>query len=305
MRHYTFVDYATQFYGILVVCLIALFHNHTVPHWGLLLAANAAIVAISHGLIAWHGRGSPGKALDFFRHFYPVLLYTFFFCETGMLNRMFFADYLDPLLIHWEQAVFGHQPAVLFMQKLPYLAVSELFYAAYFSYYVMIAGVGIALFIRNRQHFFHYVSVISFIFYICYTVYIFIPVIGPRVFFREIDGYNLPAELQQLAVVDYYPQAIQSGPFYQLMAWIYRTFESPGAAMPSSHVAIALCTVYFSFRYLPRIRYAHLAAAILLSLATVYCRYHYALDVVAGVLTTALLLPLSNLLYRRFGNSHS
>jgi membrane-associated phospholipid phosphatase len=87
------------------------------------------------------------------------------------------------------------------------------------------------------------------------------------------------------------------------MAWIYRTFESPGAAMPSSHVAIALCTVYFSFRYLPKIRYVHLAVAILLSLATVYCRYHYALDVVAGVLTTALLLPLSNYLYSKFGDS--
>ena len=30
-----------------------------------------------------------------------------------------------------------------FMAQLPYLAVSELFYGAYFSYYVMIAGVEI------------------------------------------------------------------------------------------------------------------------------------------------------------------
>jgi membrane-associated phospholipid phosphatase len=305
VKHYTFVDCATQCYAAMVVLLIAFFHNNTVPRWEWLLAANAAVVVAVHVLIMWHGRGRPGKVLDFFRHFYPVLLYTFFFCETGLLNRMFLTDYLDPQLIRWEQAVFGCQPGVLFMQNLPYLAVSELFYASYFSYYVMIAGVGIALFLRNRQQFYHYVTVISFIFYVCYTVYIFIPVIGPRVFFREIAGYNLPAELQQLAVVDFYPQAIQSGPFYQLMAWIYRTFESPGAAMPSSHVAIAICTVYFSFCYLPRIRYVHLVMAILLSLATVYCRYHYALDVVAGVLTAVLLLPLANFLYRRFGNAHS
>jgi len=143
------------------------------------------------------------------------------------------------------------------------------------------------------------------VFYICYTIYIFIPVIGPRVFFREIAGYSLPAELQQLAVVDYYPQAIQAGPFFQLMAWIYRTFESPGAAMPSSHVAIALCTVFFSFRYLRKIRYVHLVMAVMLCLSTIYCRYHYAVDVVAGVLTAALLLPLGNCLYRTFDRSRS
>ena len=32
-------------------------------------------------------------------------------------------------------------------------------------------------------------------------------------------------------------------------------FEAPGAGFPSSHVAVALCTVYFSFRYLRPIRY--------------------------------------------------
>jgi membrane-associated phospholipid phosphatase len=305
VRHYTFVDHATQGYTGLVVVLIALFHNSTVPHWGLLLGAHASILFIVHVLIEWHGRGTPNKAVDFLRHFYPVLLYTFFFCETGMLNRMFFADYLDPMVIRWEQALFGGQPSVVFMQELPYLAVSELFYASYFSYYVMISGVGIALFIRNREQFFHYVSVISFIFYVCYLIYIFIPVIGPRVFFREIAGYNLSADLQQLAVVDYYPQSIESGPFFHVMAWIYRTFESPGAAFPSSHVAIALCTVYFSFLYLRKIRFLHLAVAVLLCLATVYCRYHYAVDVLGGVLTAVLLLPIGNHLYRTFERSRS
>ena len=68
------------------------------------------------------------------------------------------------------------------------------------------------------------------------------------------------------------------------MLWVYRVFEAPGAALPSSHVAVALCTVFFSFRYLRRIRYVHLAVAVLLCLATVYCRYHYVVDVLAGLL---------------------
>ncbi len=299
MKHYTFVDYATQGYTVLAGLLMMLLHNDTVPSWQWMLAGHAACVVAVHWLIQRHGRGRAGKILDFFRHFYPVLLYTAFFRETGMLNRMLVTDYMDPMVIAWDQALFGIQPSVLFMDKLPYLAVSEMFYAAYFSYYIMIAGVGLALFFRNRRQFFHYVSIVSFVFYICYIVYIFLPVIGPRVFFREIEGYTLPPEVQILAATDVYPAAVKSGMFFQLMAFIYRVFEAPGAAFPSSHVAVALCTVYFSFRYLRPIRYWHLAVAILLCCATVYCRYHYVVDVLAGLATAAVLVPLGNWLYVR------
>ena len=300
MKHYTFVDYATQAYLALVGLLILLFHNHTVPAWPRLVAAHAAALVLIHGLIRLHGRGRPGWLLDFLRHFYPVLLYTAFFIETGLLNRMFFPDYLDPLVARWEQWLFGCQPSVLFMEALPWLAVSELFYAAYFSYYIMIAGVGLALFLRHRRQFFHYVSVVSFLFYVCYLIYIILPVIGSRTFFRQVDGYALPEPIQQLAVTDEYPAAVQAGVFFQIMKWIYREFESPGSAFPSSHVAVALCTVFFSFRYLRRIRYAHLGVAVLLCLSTVYCRYHYAVDVLAGLVTAAVVIPLGNWLYFRF-----
>ncbi len=300
LRHYTFVDYATQAYALLVGLLIVLFHNHTVPHWGWVLIAHGLNLVLVHGLIQWQARTHAGGVLGFLRHFYPVLLYIWFFSETGWLNRMFVADYQDPMVIRWEQALFGCQPSVLFMQRLPYLGLSELFYASYFSYYIMIGGVGIALFLRDRQQFFHYVSVVSFVFYICYLIYIFLPVIGPRVFFREIGGYSLSDDLQQLATTDDYPDAIQVGVFFRIMALIYHVFEAPGAALPSSHVAIATCTVYFSFRYLRPIRYWHLALAILLCLSTIYCRYHYAVDVLTGLLAALVLIPTGNWFYFKF-----
>jgi len=303
VKNYTFVDYATQAYMALVGLLILLFHNGTVPHWGKLLCLHIAGLFIVHALIQAHARRPKSRVLDFLRHFYPVLLYTAFFVETGSLNRMFFRDYLDPVVAQWEQQLFGCQPSVLFMETFPGLLVSELFYLCYFSYYVMIGGVGIALFVRSRSQFFHYVSVVSFVFYVCYLVYIVLPVIGSRVFFHQVDGYVLPAATQQLAVTDTYPASVQAGVFFQLMKWVYRVFEAPGAALPSSHVAVALCTVYFSFRYLRPIRYLHLAIAALLCLATVYCRYHYVSDVLAGLLTAAVLIPLGNWLYGKFRRS--
>jgi membrane-associated phospholipid phosphatase len=304
VKSYTFVDYATQAYVAATGLLILAFHNRTVPHWTWLLGAHVLGLVLIHGLIRLCAAPRPAPLLNFFRHFYPVLLYAAFFCETGALNRMFFPEFLDPQVAQLEQRLFGCQPSVLFMQKLPWLPVSEVFYASYFSYYVMIGGVGIALFLRNRQQFFHYVSVVSFVFYLCYLFYIIVPVVGSRAFFHQVEGYTLPNEVQQLAVTDVYPDAVRGGIFFRLMAWIYRVFEAPGAALPSSHVAVALCTVFFSFRYLRPIRYAHLAVACLLCLSTVYCRYHYVVDVVGGLLTAAVLVPLGNWLYLRFGENN-
>jgi membrane-associated phospholipid phosphatase len=165
----------------------------------------------------------------------------------------------------------------------------------------MISGIGIALYVRNRSQFFHFVSVLSFVFYCCYTLYILLPVAGPRVFLNAfVPVYTLPEQLHALAPVAFYPEAVTKGPFYVIMGVIYDVFESPGAAFPSSHVAAALCTLYFSFRYLPRAFPFHTVAVLLLCLSTIYGRYHYAVDVLAGILTALVLIPVGNNLYARF-----
>src|SRR5437868_6736535 len=134
MKHYTFVDYVTQGYMALVAGLVLFFHNGTVPQWRWLLAAHLAGLLLVHWLIQPRPTMRLGGGLQFARHFYPVFLYIWFFSETGWLNRMFFKQYMDPMVIGWEQSLFGFQPSIVFMQKLPYLLVSEIFYAAYFSY---------------------------------------------------------------------------------------------------------------------------------------------------------------------------
>jgi membrane-associated phospholipid phosphatase len=303
VKGYTFVDYATQGYLALVGLLIVLFHGSTVPHWPWLVGAHLGAGTVIQALI-WGSRRRPQSGgIRFIRYFYPVLLYAGLFAETGWLNQIFIKGYLDATIIRWDQALFGCQPSLVFMERFPYLLVSEIFYAAYFSYYLMIGGVGIALYLRNRPAFFRYVSVVSFVFYICYLIYICVPVIGPPVFFRPINGYSLPSELQRMALAEGYPRAITSGIFYKIMKWIYQVFEAPGAAIPSSHVAVALCTVYFSFRYLRSFRWVHLLMALLLCLSTVYCRYHYACDVLAGGLTAALLIPAGEWLYSKFNSA--
>ena len=297
-RSYTFVDYATQCYvafvGLAVLCLA----RGTVPGWPFLVAAHAAAMGLIHVLIRSQAARPGRPVLDFLRHFYPMLLYGPFYWETGVLNHLLTPGFLDPFFIRLEARLFGLQPGLAFMDWLPYPAVSELLYAAYFSFYLMIAGVALALYLRDRGQFRHFVSVISLLFYVCYLVFLFAPVVGPLIFFRKIPGYQLPADVQPV-VAPAFPAAIQAGPCYHLMRWVYRPFEAPGASFPSSHVAVAIGTAYFSFLYLRRIRWLHLVAVILLCASTVYCRYHYAVDVVAGALVAAALIPLGNRLHRR------
>ena len=273
----------------------------SVPEWPWLVAAHAAGLLAVHALVRAHSRYPGRRWLDFLRHFYPVLLYTALFCETSHINLMFADRYLDPEFIRLEAWVFGCQPAILFMEKLPYLAVSELFYFAYFSYYLMIVGVGVALYWQDRGRFFHFLTVTTVLFYGCYLVYVFLPVIGPHIFFESFPGYPTPPEweVQPLAVTPVFPEAVFAGPFFQIMKVVYTNFGSTGAAFPSSHVAVAVCTLYFSRRYLPRWRWIHGTFVVLLCLSTVYCRYHYAVDVLAGLAMAAVFIPLGNWLYKK------
>ncbi len=299
MKHYTFIDYATQGYLALVGLLLLFLRTGTAPAWAYLAAAHAAGLVVIHLLIRGHAAHPGNRVLEFLRHFYPVLLYTGLYRETGALNHLLGVGFLDPFFIRLEASLFGAQPSLVFMDRLPYLPVSELFYASYFSYYVMIGGIGLALYLRDRRQFFHYLSVISFVFYVCYLIYMFVPVIGPRVFWESAE-FALPPDLLPVPPPSF-PAAVTNGMFYQIMLLIYRLFEAPGAAFPSSHVAVAITTVVFSFRYLRRIRWVHFAVMLMLCTSTVYCRYHYVVDVAAGAVTAALLVPLANWLYRRFG----
>ncbi len=293
---YSFVDWVTQGYIVLVGLLVLALHGSSVPHWELLVAIHAIALAVLPLLIRSARLRPQSRVLDFLRNFYPVLLYLGFYSEIGSINHMLFSGFLDPFFIRLDARIFGVQPSLFLMSALPYRPLSELLYAAYFSYYVMIAGIGLALYLRDRRQFLHYLSVVTFTFCCCYLLFDLFPVMGPRIFYGPVPGYSLPASLIPRAVPAV-PEAVAGGPFFLLMGWIYRTFETGGAAFPSAHVAIALTTLWFSFRYLRSIRWPHLIVVILLCFSTVYCRYHYAVDVAGGILVAALFVPFGSRLF--------
>jgi len=300
-RSYRLVDWMTQGFLAGMVLILTLLHRRAPNGWEWVVAGHLATMAAIHRLILQVQRGDAHRAWRLLREFYPVLLYTAFFRETELVNRALGWPRLDPLFLRWEDRLFGCQPSVSLMDALPHLWISEPLYAAYFSYYLMVAGLGLFLLLRHPQTFRHFVSVVSLVFYACYAVYLMVPVIGPRLLFRDT-----PERAWYLATYPHllppaYPEAVTQGPCFQLMAFIYRNFEALSAAFPSSHVAIAVTTAWFSWRYVPLLRWFHAVAAGLLCISTVYCRYHYAVDVPAGLLMAAMLIPVGNRLHARWG----
>ncbi|MGE5839095.1 MAG: phosphatase PAP2 family protein [Deltaproteobacteria bacterium] len=297
-RGYRFVDFATPAYLLLVGILVLLFHNGRVPLFPLYLLAHGVSILAIHAFVTGNTRRPDNRFFSFFRNFYPLILYAFLYRESELLNLMFVDRYLDPAFIAFEEGLFGFQPAIAFMNALPHRLVSEFFYMSYFSYYVMIPGVGLALFFRRREEFWHYLAVLSFVFYVCFLAFMILPVAGPPAFFMEIPRYPEQYRLPYYPLE--FPTSVTSGVFFHVIGFLYKGFESGGGAFPSSHVAAALCVLYFSWRYLPKVRYLILAATVALSFATVYCRYHYAVDVFAGAWTAAILVPIGEWLYRRY-----
>lgn len=305
LSRYRLVDFATQGY-LLFVALVALALRG--EHWAELVALHVGGMAVVHLLITSdpraatadfdHRQSTITACRAWLREFYPILLYIGLYVETVVVNRMVNAPRLDPWLLRADHALFGFEPAEAFPLALAQPLFSEFMHLSYLTYYVMVGGVGLWLSLRNLPAFRHFVTVVSLVFYACYATYLFVPAVGPRVLFE-----TTPERDQFVAQ---YGREPRSAPPPASGQWAQRVFvlveeqgEIPGAAFPSSHVAVALVTAWFSWRYIRRIRWLHLFFALTILFSTVYTRAHYAVDAIAGLVAAALLFATAQALYLR------
>lgn len=305
LDRYRLVDFATQGYLLFVALLAAALRRE---HWVELVALHVGGMGVVHVLIASDprtkadeagGRPSPAAAgRSWLREFYPILLYTGLYVEIAAVNRMVNLPRLDPWLLKLDHALFGFQPAEAFPVALPQPLFSEFMHLSYLSYYLMVGGVGLWLSLRNLTAFRHFVTVVSLVFYACYATYLFVPAVGPRVLFADS-----PERAQFVAQYGREPREVSPPTEAEwarsALAVVEANGEIPGAAFPSSHVAVAFVTAWFSWKYLRRIRWLHLGFAVTVLLSTVYTRAHYAVDIIGGLAAAALLGPAAHALFVR------
>ncbi len=266
-------DTLTVAYNLFVLAFV-------LTSWGRVAAApaHAAFNAGVIGVVLWLGRRRRCRPKESIYArlslCHPLILYTFLYYQTGLLNRVLVPEFLDPIFLRADIAVFGAFPAIYLHRALGGPFADEFFHVAYLSYYLVIVLVSLLLFRKSLGAFQRFLFQLSALFYLCYATYVFLPVEGPLVE-RGLVFHG-------------------SGLFERIVDFLYAKGENPGAAFPSSHVAVALLVALWGGTHFPRLKPLLLAQFVLLSISAVYCSFHYGVDIIAGVLLGAGMLVLMN-----------
>jgi membrane-associated phospholipid phosphatase len=267
------VDKLTLIYIVAVGLIIFIFKNNLINYHHYILGHILSVI----GLLIFY-KLSEKFNLQLLRDWYPLIIVSFLYKETGYLNQIVFKGFWDYFIFNLEQNVFGIDLGLTLFHYFKNIFVNEFMYMSYFSYYLIIPVLGFLIYKKNRKMFHFYLLSIMTTYYICYLLYIFIPIAGPF-------------EFEHLKI---------SGIFFdKIIHFFYKHGELPGSAMPSSHVAIALVVLIYSkitHSFFP----IFLVMFICLAISTMYLRYHYFLDVEAGILTGIFCFYLSVYFIKKF-----
>ncbi len=204
----------------------------------------------------------------FVHDWYPLAIMPLLYAELATLNvAVWHGRYFDGVIQGVEQAVFGTQPSYALSRALPYLALSEPLHACYLSYYLIIYGPPIILYLLGRRgDFRRLVFALMLTFFVHYLFFVYFPVSGPRYLFPAPGG------------------VLAEGPVYRAAHKLLEAGSSRGAAFPSSHVAVSTAQAVLVWRYLPRWAPLVTVLAVGLAFGAVYGGFHYATDAMVGFL---------------------
>lgn len=236
----------------------------------------------------------PCRLMRFARIVVQMALLSWWYPDTYELNRML--PNLDHVFASAEQSLFGCQPALLFCQKMPWHAVSELMDMGYASYYPMIVLAAVYYFVWRYAEFQKAAFVILASFFAYYVIFVLVPVTGPTFYYRAVGLDNIEAGIFP-SVGDWFNSHTEclpspgytDGLFYHLVEDAKAAGERPTAAFPSSHVGISTVIMLLVWHTRNRrLFFCMVPFYLFLCMATVYIQAHYAIDALAGLATGAL-----------------
>jgi len=241
--------------------------------------AEAAVIAAGYGALGAFAFAAPslrrrGGAVRFVAEFYPLMAAVGLYTAIGMANTTAGVSH-DAIVQRWEEAVLGSQPSREWIRAMPFPWLSWMLHAGYLSYYFILAGAPLGLWLSGRQEGARRVTfAMMAAFYICYAVFLAFPVAGPRYTFALAENAATSTAIAQAT-----QRLLDNG-----AAW--------GTAFPSSHVAVSLVAAGTTLREWRALGFPLLVAALLLTLGTVYGQFHYAVDAIAGVALAASIVAV-------------
>jgi membrane-associated phospholipid phosphatase len=264
------VDVWTLAYLAFVTAVLAARWSLPLPRPELLVLAHVLILATVLLAAALRTR----RPNAFLAEFYGVFLLSGVYTEVGILNSVQGLSH-DRLVQSWEASLFGGQPSFEWIRAMPWPPMSYVLHAAYLSYYFIVAGTPLVLWLSGRKDGARETILrIMATFYVCYAVFLLFPVAGPR--------YLFP--LVQNAATDIGPARFTQQLLNNAAAW--------GTAFPSSHVAVSVVTALSAWLAWRAFGAFVVVLAALLTLGTVYGQFHYAIDAIAGTVVGVAMLAV-------------
>ncbi len=278
--HFLPVDCAVM--GYMAVTLVYMLFgaqklNHVLNHIEVRLLMALLIVAFARFDVAKAGQN---KVFYFLRNFYPLLILSYFYKETGYLNNIVF-NYFDGYVVYLEKALWGMQPSIEFSKHFPQKWFSELMNFSYFFYYFLTLGIGLLAYFWNKTRLQKIIFMVAVSFLIYYLIFAFFPVKGPQFWFYGADA-----------------KPVDSYFFSKMVKLAQHIGETQTGAFPSSHVGMSVIFLILTYKYLRKTFWVILIPVVLLWFATVYIKAHYLIDVIGGFITAPLIYWVSDKMYK-------
>ena len=265
---FNIVDRLTLAYLVFATVLIILCRQN-VKSWAVLLPIHAGLMALISGL-AW-ARAKDIPLLSFVSHWYPTVLFLFFFEEIGLIVHAIHPGWFDEHLIRADFALFGVHPTVWIEQFSNYW-LTEYMQLVYTSYFLLTIGLGAYLWLKDkRQQFAVFMVSTCVAYYLNYLIFVFFPIESP---------HHTLNHLQQIELV--------GGPFTAFINLLEQHGRVHGGAFPSNHVAGSVVVLISTWRFARRHALWMTPLVLSICVATIYGRYHYVIDVFAGAVMAVI-----------------
>ena len=261
-------DRLTLAYLVFSTTLIAVC-SQNISRWATLLPIHFGLMAMIIGLAQARARNVRG--LNLLSHWYPTLLFLFFFEEIGLIVHAIFPGWFDDILIKADYAMFGAHPTVWIEQFSGYW-LNEYMQLVYTSYFLLTIGLGAYLWLRGRRkEFAVFIASTCAAYYLCYVIFVLFPIESPHHTLRHLQQVELTG-----------------GPITAFINLIEKHGRVHGGAFPSAHVAGSMVVLISAWRFARKIGYWLTPLVLSICVATVYGRYHYVMDVIAGILMAVI-----------------
>jgi membrane-associated phospholipid phosphatase len=256
-------DRVTILYSVFVVIFTFLFRVK-IAAYGCHLAFNLSVILGVLLLSLGRPSSSIKTGAGVLSLSYPLILYGMFYYQTGLLNTVVVGRFLDSYFLNMDEQIFGQFPGLFLGGVQGNAFFDEFFHFFYFCYYLIIPLTFILLCRKDVKLFEKFVFQVSALFYVCYVIFIFLPVEGPIPLRNEYyQGHGL---------------------FRAIVDFIWAKGENPGAGFPSSHVAVTFLVAWWGSKHFKKLKLVYWLTFLFLTIATVYCMFHYAVDAIGGLL---------------------